>query len=149
MSIHNTGNKQRGDSLLLSIFMLLLMTLGLFATMRAVKNDVQTSGALGWHARGKQISEVVLKDIFSGTIAANNVAVPTTLVDWEICRKKTDPAKKCYMTEKNGFKVYSVIQATTATSADGCNYHRVFLHAIESSGVGSQVDTEAVYKSCS
>ncbi|SJM95330.1 hypothetical protein [Crenothrix polyspora] len=155
MKIHGNQSKQRGDSLLLSLFMLLLMTLGFVATLRVVKNDVQTTGALGWHTRGKQASEVVLQQTLPILVVANissqlwyrtgtNPNVPTAAY-WSSCNGNADTTLRCDKTTKNGFNVYRIVQEAPASD---CKYYRIFLHAVESSGVGSQVDSEAVYRLC-
>jgi Tfp pilus assembly protein PilX len=173
MSFNNKHTRQRGDSLVLSLFILLLMALAFVVTMRAVKTDAQTSGALGWHTRGKQASEVVLKltlkAIADATTNAASLtpaspawfrtgtspAVPT-LSYWTSCVGNASTASRCDMITQNGFKVYRIVQETTASatgSASPCSpfqakYYRIFMHAVEKSGVGSQVDTEGVYRLC-
>jgi Tfp pilus assembly protein PilX len=177
MTAHGGKTNQRGDALLLSLFILLLMTLSLFATLHTANNDTQTSGALGWHTRGKQASEVVLKQTLSsiteaassGDLEANlpnwlrtaiNPTAPTAAY-WATCWDEAsntpnpDSSLRCNkMASHNGFNVYVVVQTagTAAGTASACNgpaqFYRIFLHAIEKSGKGSQVDTEAIYRLC-
>lgn len=172
MKVLTVKHKQRGDVLLLSLFMLLMMTLGLFAAMRTVKNDTQTSGALSWHTRGKQASEVVLKqtltDIASATGSVSlSASSPVWFrvgsnpnypdqVFWANCVGNVNTASRCEKVVSDGFSIFRVVQeaaAVAAGSGSSCypvqaKYYHIFIHAVERSAVGSQVDTEAVYRLC-
>jgi Tfp pilus assembly protein PilX len=160
MSVIHKNNRQRGDALLLSLFMLLLMTLGLLATLRVVKNDASTSGSLSWHTRGKQASEVILKTSISdianvgAQLTTTNLSWFRTGTDiptgtyWDTCTStNTDLTKRCDKKIKNGFFVYRTVQETSTPGAS-CKYYRIFLHAVETSLVGSRVDSEAIYRLC-
>lgn len=136
MKIDKGFVKQHGDSLLFALFVLLLMTLGLIATMRVVQSDGQASGAMGWHMRAKQISEVVLRQTInditvaitangpdlttaSGTWFRDGVAssVPTVQSDWEACASSTTTSTRCERQLKTypgsglKFYVYRIVQA--------------------------------------
>lgn len=41
-------DRQYGNALIISVLSLLLLTLGFFAMMRVVRNDVLIAGALSW-----------------------------------------------------------------------------------------------------
>lgn len=135
--------KQHGDSLLFALFVLLLMTLGLLATMRVVQSDGQASGAMDWHMRAKQVSEIFLRQTINDIATAvttngpdlttasgtwfrdgTTPSVPTVQSDWETCASSTTTSTRCERQLKTypgsglKFYVYRIVQAmgTTAVS---------------------------------
>lgn len=168
-------NRQYGNALIISVLSLLLLTLGFFAMMRVVRNDVLIAGALSWHNRGKQISEIALSRTITDVNTASegipleflpdstawlrrgsNLSTPNNDY-WASCSAtNSDLAKRCEMITMGNFKVYRAVQTTTVVDSSSTNscfpssqiYYKVYLHLEEVSGNGAQVDTETVYWLC-
>ena len=165
---------QRGDALLMSIIMLLLMTLGFFAVMKVIKNDSMTSGALVWHGKAKEAGDLALAGLITSITTTSkgraleymsstpvwyrtgNQAAPTSAY-WGTCFGNTSTAVRCDRVTKNGFYVYEVVQSTASTAkpglTSGCTplkalYYKIYLHVEETSGAGVASDTEAIYRLC-
>jgi hypothetical protein len=165
---------QRGDALLMSIIMLLLMTLGFFAVMKVIKNDSITSGALVWHGKAKEAGDIALAGLLTSITSASNgraleyisntpiwyrtgnQTAPTSAY-WGACFGNALTTARCDRVTQSGFYVYEVVQSTASTAQPGLTsgcaplkalYYKIYLHVEETSGVGVASDTEVIYRLC-
>ena len=172
----HSARRQRGDALLVTVIMLLLMTIGLFAIMRIVKTDSQTTGALGWRTQASQAAEQVLMltkqqlDEYGDPIrprraawfdqGAGATATTPDTAYWAGCSVNNPgsapPARACdTLTGVNGaFTVRRAVRFIRGDEPGSCpgdysaDFYRIFIHAEETGGNGSSADLDQVYKLC-
>lgn len=167
--------RQTGDALLITLITLILMTLGLFAIMRVVKTDSQTTGALGWRAQASQAADRVLQETnalmqskgqmsqFNDRSWFFNLDQASSLKPdaayWANCANNTAgvdtqlaTAQICDTQTRDGFTVKRVVRVLGSRSNAGCtgttDFYHIFIHA-ENAGSGAQADVEQIYRVCS